>query len=496
MIDVAEKATPSTIQSRGKPSPWGEPAGFETFNGSLLVRIASMADEIPAWGYYPMGRDEYLVQISHAESMMASAVYALSAKMKALPYKIVGKPRTEAYLTEMLDNCEQGDGFPVMIEKVITDLLTRDNGAFIEVVGRGNPNKEIIGIPTDLLHMDSSLVWRTHDPIFPVIYCNPKTGEYHKMHRSRVIRMSNHPSPKELARGVGFCAVSRALRDVQIMRDIKLYKYEKVSGRFRRAIGYGSGITPKQFEAALASVDEKADAMGLARYMGIPFVLSQKDSMELGLLDLASIPDGFDIEKDTTIYAYTLAAAFGVDAREFWPATASGATKADASIQHLKAEGKGIGDLIMTISGGLNRRVMPRDKSYARFEYDFTDDEADLKVAQIKGQKVTNVNQMITGGTISQAEGRAIEIAEGVLDETVLLTVNRPPVMDQPQEQNPDDQTQGGSNQEKPETEKPNAPASQEDKAIKVEPFSEKEIDFLFDKFKQLPTLEELTNAS
>lgn len=490
MFDTGTKAAAS-IQAHTKPSPWGDSAGFETFGGSLLVQIAAAADEIPAWSFYPMARDEYLVNLAHSEAMMASGIYALSAKTKALPIQIIGKPRAKSYYTDMFDNSEQGEGFPVLAEKTVTDLLTRDNGAFIELVGRGRPDREMFGPVMDMLHMDSSLVWRTHDPIYPVIYCNPFTGEYHKMHRSRVICLSNHPSPKELARGVGFCPVSRVVRDVQIMRDIKLYKYEKVAGRFKRAIGYGSGITNKQFDQAISQVDERADALGMSRYMGIPFVFSAKESMEMGLLDLASIPDGFDIERDTTIYVYTLAAAFGVDAREFWPATSSGATKADATIQHLKAEGKGIGDLIMTLTNAINKKVMPADKETARFEYDFTDDEQDLKTAQIKGQKISNVNALKGGNFVSEAEGRAILIADGVLDEKLLAVVGKPPTMDQPQEP----EVEPG-NPPPDRAEESNTPASQEEKEITVEPITDKEIDALFKKFAELPSLEELANAS
>ena len=105
--------------------------------------------------------------------------------------------------------------------------------------------------------------------------------------------------------------------------------------------------------------------------------------LKMVLQDLASVPDGFDFWDDITLYAYILAWVFGTDAREFWPATVSGATKADATVQNMKSRGKGIGWLIETMEW-VFRHILP---ATAKFEYDYTDDEQDFMQAQIQEKR-------------------------------------------------------------------------------------------------------------
>ena len=58
------------------------------------------------------------------------------------------------------------------------------------------------------------------------------------------------------------------------------------------------------------------------------------------------LPDGFD-EQTSILYGMAaIALAFGVDARELFPAMSAGATRADALLQHLKQRGKGPGQIL------------------------------------------------------------------------------------------------------------------------------------------------------
>jgi hypothetical protein len=122
---------------------------------------------------------------------------------------------------------------------------------------------------------------------------------------------------------------------------------------------------------------------------------------------------------------YALSLGFGVDAREFWPATAAGATKADAAIQHLKARGKGIGDLIQTIERALNWWVIGENAG-VEFKFDYTDDEQDREVADLQQVRITNLTQMVTTGIITSQEARSLAIAQGLIDVTALDTTQNP----------------------------------------------------------------------
>lgn len=417
------KANGNSVQGRYN----GDTLGYENMVGPIspfsmftINMTGLQADGIPQWSYYPQERDRYLRLLSKREPIMAGALYSVVSRIKSLPWNIKGGVVNKNYYQGLLAQADGGAGFGQFVSKVVSDLLNQDNGAFIELVGAGRWDKPLKGRVKKIYHLDSARCLRTFDTEFPVIYIDPLNNSYHRLHKTRVVMLSSNPQPDELARNVGFCAVSRALKMMQIIRNVETYKDEKVSGKFKRAIGYGNGFTPKQFKQVMDVNEQQAENSNFTIYNEIPFLISTTQEAKLGLLDLASLPDGFQYKEEIDIYVYILALCFGTDAREFWPATASGATKADASVQHLKAQGKGIADIIKMIETAINWQIMPANGS-AEFEYDFTDDEQDKAVAEGQTVKATNIAMYQQNGWITPQEGRALAIAQGLFDPKQLV---------------------------------------------------------------------------
>lgn len=412
-----------SVQARARKSPWdsssapGIGPGFEGAwwgGGTLFGNLQQAADEIVQWGYYPQRRDRELRNFWKTEAILAGGIYSFSARISALPAKIKGPPRNKRKATEMLHALD--------LQKIVIDMLTTDNGFFIERVGPGRPDKPLNPkLVSYLSAMDSQQIWRTFDPEYPCIYINPYTGQYHKMHYSRIITGSSCPQPDELARGIGFCATSRALRFSQIERDISIFKHEKVGGRFTRALGTLSGLTVSQFNQSIDASKEVDDANGFTRYRGIPWLVAVNQEIKASLIDLAHLPDGFDAEKDTETYVKVLALAFGTDVREFWPSGGSGSTKADATVQHEKARGKGIADVTSTVERVLNWGVL--DALDCEVEFDYTDDAEQMATAQYHFQIITNVSTMQQAGNISTKQGTALLVNAGVIDPEVIQNV-------------------------------------------------------------------------
>lgn len=390
---------------------------------SMLFSLARYADETPAWNpLFPLYRDAYLRTFWKSEPIMSGAVYSLTARMKALDSEITGLPRAKKYAQEVVKDCENGKGLRSLMGKFFTDWLTQDNGAFIELVGSGRSDKPLKGALQYpyMLNMDSATVWRTLDPEFPVLYINPITGQYRALHYSRVLLSASMEQPDELARNVGFCPVSRALKYAQFMRDVLTFKSEKVGGRFTRGIVYGNGINPTVFRGAMQAARGDAVDEQFLVYRGLPVLLRQgPEPIQMNVLDLARIPDGFDTEKDMTLYVYALALAFGVDAREFWTATQSGATKADATVSHLKAQGKGIGDMIQTFTSVM-RLALPDSVNFA---FDFTDDEQDKLKAEINAMNADTLVKLTTTGILTPIEARAMAVQQKLVDMEALQSI-------------------------------------------------------------------------
>lgn len=389
-------------------------AGYSQF----IFPIAATADNFPAWSYYPTIRDARLRIFYKTEPKLKGAVYSMTAFGKSLDLQIDGLPRAKKYSQLVVQDCENGMGQRSLVGKSLLDFYTQDNGMFWELVGAGRADRPLRGqlLPPYVMHLDSARCWRTFDEEFPVVYQNPINGTFHKLHYTRVIYSANMEQPDELARGIGFCPVSRVLEEAQYARDLLTFRREKVSGSFNRAIGYGVGINAQVFKDSLQAANGASTDEGFTVYKGIPFILRAQGAMELKLLDLAGVPDGFNLETETALYMYIVALAFGVDAREFWPATASGATKADASIQDQKTQGKGKGDVIETLEN-MWRQVFP---DTVEAQYDYTDDEQDLQKANIWKIHSETFLAGKTSGTLDAEEARAHLVKEGVYDAALL----------------------------------------------------------------------------
>jgi 2'-5' RNA ligase len=456
LLEIEAKAIdPSrfSAQSRAADSLYAPTSDVAGGSGIFWLTMGAALDEEPHWNaIYPNWRDKYLLNFSRTEGMLASALYSMKTRIGTLEHSVNGPPRAKKFAEDLLKSPGLGDNLREIVQKISGDLDTSDNGAFMELWRPGKPDSDAGNRPVlGFAHLDSRQCWRSFDPEFPVWYTHPVTGQIRRLHRSRVVFSADNPQSVELARGIGFCAVSRILLMARTFRSMQIFLNEKVSGRFTRAIGAVNGLTAGQFRKALQSNEAENDSRGYLVYKDIPFFFNPSgqanDEIKIMLQDLASIPDGFVFREDADLYAYMLAFAFGVDAREFWPATQSGATKADASVQNMKAQGRGIGNRIETVADMI-RRALPET---VEFEFDYTDDAQDDQAAKINQTRATTYDMMVKNGTITAQESRAMSIAVGILDQTVLDTMVAPATSDSnPETPQPDALPQPGAQTDNP----------------------------------------------
>lgn len=441
-LATAEKATKptdvvkSSIQGRALPAEGSFGQGV-----SMLFWLASKADEIDKW--WTPQRDRQLRDFWKGEAILSGAVYSMGAKIKTLGYAIDGPSRQVSRYQPVLAQAEFGKGWRQLLSKTVEDMLTQDKGAFWELIRANNADiaSPIIGIA----HLDAGRCFPTGDLEYPVLYSNRRTGQIVKLADYQVARFVSMPSPDEAMNDIGVCAVSRALKAAQIIRDVIIYKREKLASRPNKGFLAISGITQSQLEAAVKDAEEQQDNAGLQRFGKMIALASLDPSAEikLDMVEFASLPDGYDEEATMTLYAYILALDFGVDAREFWPATASGATKADALVQAQKARGKGPGDIITTIEEVMNWKVLPDSLT---FHFDFQDDEEDRARAELKNAKAATINTMYLGqgtvpGYIDRDEARQLALDEKLIpDEFVQVDLTDETTVDDVEQAKPEEQ--------------------------------------------------------
>lgn len=375
---------------------------------SFFTDVAVAADDIPAWG--TRERDRYLRENWRAEPLLAGAVSSMVQKMVSLNWSVTGGRNKVMRFADVMYNAEDGAGWHVYLSKVVQDYLTQDKGAFTEKAA------EYPGGPVlDIYHIDSGQVYLTGKRNVPNLYVSPINGKEYPLTRDDVFQLVSLPAPAERKFNMGFCAVSRAFKAAKTLLALYNYDAEKLSNMPPKGIAAITGMTVAQVQRAIKLYQDQREAKGQLTFPGLLWLASNVGDIKVNMTPFSTLPENFDREVVTTLYVYTLALAFGVDAREFWPATVTGATKADALIQAQKAKGKGPGELITSLERTFNFQVMPEGVT---FQFDFQDDEEDRLAAEIAGMRINNINTLITNGTITSEEARSLLVMQKVLPET------------------------------------------------------------------------------
>ncbi len=106
--------------------------GVDEYSHPVVFMFAQKADECPEW--WTPHRDYYLRKFWPTEPFLASTIYSIAARNAAFRYEFQGPEKDVEYCQELFAQAEMGAGWHAMILKVTVDLLTQDNGAFIEVI--------------------------------------------------------------------------------------------------------------------------------------------------------------------------------------------------------------------------------------------------------------------------------------------------------------------------------------------------------------------------
>lgn len=415
----AEGNTALTFPGQG--GAFGDLWGF-------AFRLAGDSEGLPAW-WSPI-RDKFLRTYTRHNPILSSVIRGEKARVRNMSYTLSledGRSRKINRYHDMLRDCDFGKGFRSFSEKLAGDLLSLDNGGFIELIGKGG-NRETQR-PLDkadidtFAYLDSCQCWRTYDPEYPVVYTSPYNGSYHIMHYTRVIALADNEQGDELARGIGLSAASRAFEIARYIFDMETYKREKVSGESPEIWLLNGPMSVKQFQQGLITGKMGIDNQGTVKFknsvvVGPPGTTGANNQpTTLTSVGIKNVPDGFNFKDELTVAMYILAMAFNVDIREYFPLQAGGATRADAGVQHEKSSGKGRATIWTLIEDAINYRVLP---DYVTFQYDVQDDIEDKQKAEIKQIRTNTYATMISSGIASIPEVRIMAAEAGDIDPDFL----------------------------------------------------------------------------
>lgn len=386
--------------------------------------------------YWSRRRDNQLSRFWLNNDHVSSAFSMFVTKSASIPLKIIPRDMSvKAHIKEaeylnaiLLDGSDFGKGWHSSLAvKMIVSYLTQDNGMFCEVIGDGPKDALRQGPTLGFADLDPQRCQRTSNPEFPVIY-NDVSGERFKLHHSRVMYASSMPSQNVRLNGVGFCSLSRMINTAQHLTDLATTEQEELGSRPKRRIFIGKkGVTAEEIRTAFSEADIQMDNEGLTRYSK-SVVLAPKIKppvgyeLEVDIQDIAQAINGEDKEKSITLGMFLIALALDIPPRWLWPASSSGATKADAMFQHVAGLGGGIGHLLtifQSMLGGSPLSDVLKKPIPSKFEivFDFQDDEQDRQRAEIQKVRSEVWTANLTNGLIDERVMREQALAAGDITE-------------------------------------------------------------------------------
>lgn len=388
------------------------------------ARTAKAADGLPAYGL--LIRDAALRDFWKSDSILSGAMASMVQKLISLGYSITGTRNHARKAARILVEANEGRGWSDFIAKYAQDFLGADRGAFTEL---GRVDKDSNDVDA-IFHIDALYMIPRHDSKFPYYFQSPGQTT-RKIPARDVYRTVGMPSPSDQMNSLGFCAVSRAAKAAKLLMTLHEYDSDKLSNMPPQGLAAISGMNERQMRDALTKYKTSLEQREQQVFPGVLWLASMTGDLKVDITEFSTLPDSFSRQEVVQIYVYTLALAFGVDAREFWPAAIAGATRADALVQAMKAKGKGPGELISVTERSLNTFVMPAG---VEFRFDVQDDEEDQLKAEIARTRAQILDFLysrsaqLTAGVggegvpiITQEEARRLAASWGIIPRDFVL---------------------------------------------------------------------------
>lgn len=349
-------------------------------------------DDIPAWG--TPGRTRRLREIARAEPILSGALASMVSKAVSLDWEITGGRNRVARFHELLSEAEDGKGWSFLLDRWTQDYLGADLGGVLELARAGDngPVAGLYGIDAECLMPTGNV--DVPFRYFPKLSSGNLSGTSVPLLPGQFTRIVDMPSPDEARFGIGYCAVSRALKAAKVLMALYHYEDERLSDMPLPGLMTVTGMTMDEIKEAFALYQATRESNRQVVFKNLLWLAAQGSSLNpinANLVSFASLPEGFNREQVVTLYIYTLALDFGVDVREFWPASQTGATKAEAEVQAEKAKGKGFGRMLASIERALNWDVLPQG---LEFKFSLKDSGDDLLRATVHEKLIGNVRRL------------------------------------------------------------------------------------------------------
>lgn len=353
---------------------------------------------LPSWG--SRQRLQLLQRYDRHDfsTLWTGASAGLQKKIAATPWEVTGPAGEDIqWAQDLLRNANFGAGWSSLVMQAVRDFLRYDTGAFIEVIGPGDPLLPMAGPAVGLATLDPLRAWPTGDPVYPVAYFAQR-GTVHLLHHTRVITLLDAPDSDEQHPGWGLCALSRAI--ALAVREFYMARYGITQLDDSPPPGFlvASNINKVDMQSALNAMrhgmnQDEPNVLGrtMVLYGGATEMPSKLESVAL-----ATPPEKFDWPTYVDVDVNMLALALGVDKQDIWELTSGGlGTATQSEVLARKGRGNTPGFLMAELTRVIND-VLPLEYE---FQFKFRDSQEDQERAAIRAQNAQTVQTVASALT-------------------------------------------------------------------------------------------------
>lgn len=285
-------------------------------------------------------RDHYLRESTRLEGFWGSANRTYINQLVSLEWHIEGGKIAKNRAVELLKN----SNYVRLLKLCATDFARTNNGTIIEVVrATGAAGSRIIRAQ----HLDSNFCQRTGDPENPIIYYD-RQGRQHLLKWYQVIMMVDQESPNRNKNGMGECAAESAYSQIYKFATNRRLELEKAAGRKPTEVHFINNISTQTLASAFSSSDApQGQPMGIVDQVAglemeglmhiggnaqvAPLVrsyvhkgamivpISTTEAISIATIPFASLPDGYDSERELETSLLMYANALGIDPQSLAP---------------------------------------------------------------------------------------------------------------------------------------------------------------------------------
>lgn len=349
--------------SKYDPLAIGKSNTMQSRQGMALFDIGGFYQRdplLPPYGTKARERAQLALSRNNFNTLWTGAISGVIKKIQSTDWEIIAPDEYGDYFNRMLQTADLGGGWGVFISKLLLDYSRYDSGAFVELIGAGDPSSPLVTPVVAIANLDTTRCWLSGDDEYPVWY-QSQDGMY-KIHRTRVLQFVDTPESEEYRRGYGYSALSRAV--ALIYEDIYMQRYivQKMDNKPAPGVVIAQNVKESDLNSRFETMtmQREADDGGAWGNVLWLYAMMPEYPMKLDFVTFTQPPDGWSYTDYYNLLAKKMANALNLDITEFWELAQTGGlgTAGQARIIEEKARGKTIGNLYKLIERLINE-ILP-----------------------------------------------------------------------------------------------------------------------------------------